>query len=65
MIQPTLVNLHPNEYSQEFHYYPLLVKLDRCFRSCNTVIDLSNNACIPNKIEYLHLSAFKMITGIN
>ena len=22
MIQPTLVNLHPNEYSQEFHYYP-------------------------------------------
>ena len=21
MIQPTLFNLHPNEYSQEFHYY--------------------------------------------
>ena len=21
MIQPTLINLHPNEYSQEFHYY--------------------------------------------
>ena len=20
MIQPTLINLHPNEYSQEFHY---------------------------------------------
>ena len=20
-IQPTLINLHPNEYSQEFHYY--------------------------------------------
>ena len=25
MIQPTLINLHPNEYSQEFHYYPFLV----------------------------------------
>ena len=28
MIQPTLINLHPNEYSQEFHYYPFTVKLD-------------------------------------
>ena len=29
MIQPTLINLHPNEYSQKFHYYPFAVKLDR------------------------------------
>ena len=29
MIQPTLVKLHPNEYSQELHYYPFAVKLDR------------------------------------
>ena len=21
MVQPTLINLHPNEYSQEFRYY--------------------------------------------
>ena len=28
--QPTFIDLHPNEYSQEFHYYPLAVKLDRC-----------------------------------
>ena len=27
-IQSTLINLHPNEYSQEFHYYPFAVKLD-------------------------------------
>ena len=26
MIQPTLINLHPNKYSQRFHYYPFLVK---------------------------------------
>ena len=63
--KPTLINLHPNEYSQEFHYYPFLVKLDRCFESCNTVIDLFNKACIPNKIEDLNLSVFNMITGIN
>ena len=26
-IQPTLINLHLNEYSQEFHYYPFLINL--------------------------------------
>ena len=24
-IQQTLINLHPNEYSQELHYYPFVV----------------------------------------
>ena len=28
MIQPSLINLHPNEYSQKLHYSPLVVKLD-------------------------------------
>ena len=28
------INLHPNEYSQEFHYYPFTVKLDRCVGRC-------------------------------
>ena len=28
MIQPTLTNIYPNEYSQEFHYYSSAVKLD-------------------------------------
>ena len=37
MIQPTFINLHPNEYSQGFHYYPFAVKLDRCVGSFNTL----------------------------
>ena len=65
MIQPTLINLHLNEYSQEFHYCPLAVKLDRCVGSCNTLNDLSNKVCIPNKTEHLNLNAFNMITFIN
>ena len=65
MTQPTLINLHPNEYSQEFHYYPSAVKLDRCAGSCNTLNDLSNKVCIPNKTDDLNLSVFNMITGIN
>ena len=64
-IQPTFINLHPNEYSQEFHYYPFTVKLDKCVGSCNTLNDLSNKVCVPNKTEDLNLSVFNMITGIN
>ena len=37
MIQPTFINLNPIEYSQEFHYYPYAVELDRGVRSCNTL----------------------------
>ena len=65
MTQPTLINLHPNEYSQEFYYYPLAVKLDRCVGSCNTLNVSSNKACVPNKTEDLNLSMLSMITGIN
>ena len=48
-IQPTHINLNPNEYSQEFHFYPFLVQLDRCVRRCNTLNGLSNKVCIPRK----------------
>ena len=63
--EPTLINLHPNEYSQEFHYYSFAVKLDRCVGSCNTLNDLPNKVRVPNKIEDLNLSVFNMITAIN
>ena len=51
MIQPTLINLHTNEYSGELHYYQFAVKLDKCVGSCNTLTDLSNKVCAPNKTE--------------
>ena len=57
MIQPILINLRPREYSQEFHYIPSAVKLDRCLGSSNTFSDLFNKVCVPNKTEDLHLSA--------
>ena len=61
MIQPTLINLLPNEYIQELNYYPLAVQLDRCVGGCN---DLSNKVCVPNKTEDLNLSMLNLITGI-
>ena len=38
MIQPSLINLHSNKYSQEFHYYSFTVKVDRYIGSCNTLM---------------------------
>ena len=64
-IQSTHINLHLNEYSQEFHYNLFVVKLDRCAGSCNTLNDLSNKAYVPSKTENLYLSVFAMIPGIN
>ena len=51
--------------SQEFHYYRFAVKLGRCVGSCNILNELSNKVYVPNKTEYLNLSVFNMITGIN
>ena len=62
MTQPTLISLHTNDTSQEFHYYPFTVKLDRCVGNFNTIDDLTNKLCVPNKTEVLNLSAFIMIS---
>ena len=64
-IQTTLINLHSNEYGQEFHYHSFAVKLDRFAGSCNTPNELSNKVCVPNKTKDLNLSLFNMIAGIN
>ena len=52
-IQPTLINLHLNEYSQKLHYYPTAVKPVTCAGSCNTLNDLSKEVCVSNKTEDL------------
>ena len=65
MIQPTLINLHPNEYTQGLHYYPFTVNLDRCVGSCNPFNDLLNRLYVADKTEDLNVRVFNMITGIN
>ena len=63
-IQPTLINLHPNEYTQVLHHFSFVVNLDRCVGKCNILNALSNKVCVPNKTEDLNLSVLIMITGI-
>ena len=65
MIQPTLINLYSNEHTQGLRYYLFVVKLDKCIRSFNTLGDLSNEICAPNKTENLNLKIFNIIVGLN
>ena len=53
VIQLTFINLRANENNQEFHYYPFAAKLDRYAESCNTLNDLSDKVCIPNKTIWI------------
>ena len=69
-VQATLFNLHPNEYSQDLHYYQFAVKLDWCIESFNTLNDLSSNVCVPNKTRFIskhvqHNYSNKWIKHIN
>ena len=61
--QPTIINLHPNEYNQGLHRCSFTLNLDRCVGSFNVLNDLSNKKCVPNKTEDLSLSVFNMIIG--
>ena len=38
MIWPTLINLHPNKCSQDLHYYPFAVSLDRSAENASKII---------------------------
>ena len=51
IIQPTLNNLCPNEYSQALRCPPFAVNLDRCVGGWSTFNDLPNKVCVPNKAE--------------
>ena len=65
MTQPNLINLHSSRSSQEFHYDPFAVNLERYAGNCNTLNDLSIKVCVPNKTEDLNLSVLNIIIGIN
>ena len=64
-VELTLINLHPNQYSQELHCYLLAVKLDRYVGSWNTFNDLSNKVCVPNKTEDVNTHIFNVMARIN
>ena len=55
MIEPSLIHLHPNKYSQELCYYTFAVNLDRRVVSSNICNELSNRLCVLTKTGNLYL----------
>ena len=49
----------------ELNYYQLIVCLDKCSGSCNTVDDLFTKACVSNKTRALNVKLSNMIPTIN
>ena len=65
MTQPTPINLHSNEFSQELRCIPFAVNFNRCAGSCTTLGNLSSRVCVPNEKQVFNLHVVYMITGIN
>ena len=63
-LQPTSINVHPNEYNKGLRYYPFEVNLGRV-SEVNTFTDLSIKVCVLNKTEDLNLNMLNMIVGMN
>ena len=58
MTEPTIINLHPNEYIEVLRYYPFAVNLGRSMRSFDTLSYLSNKVSARNKTRDLNLIVF-------
>ena len=56
------MNLKPNKHKIISFNTTTMI---RCVGGYNTLNDLSNKVCIPNKTEDLNLSVFNMVKGIN
>ena len=60
-VRPTPIHLK----SDELHYFPFMVSLDRYDSCCNTVEDPFSRICFSNKVKGINLKVFNMIQGIN
>ena len=56
MVRLTLINLNP----AEFKYYPFMISLNKCNRSCNV---LSPKICVLEKTKDIYVKVFNMITN--
>ena len=55
LARPTLIDLNSDELSRGLFHYSFMISLGRVGGSCNTLDDLSNRICLPNKTEDMNL----------
>ena len=58
MTRSTLIDLNSDNYNQGLHYYPLIINLERCRVSCNSLDDSSGQICALHKLEDVNFSVF-------
>ena len=59
--RPTLIDVNP----VELNYYPVMISLDTCNRSCNTLTEILGRIYVPNKTENVNMIFFNLITRTN
>ena len=57
----TLVNINSNEPL----YYLFTVSVIECGGSCNTIDDPYVRVCVPNKVKYMNVKVFKLMSSVN
>ena len=57
----TIVNLN----HIELKYYPFMISLDKCNRSCDAVDEFCTKICVPSKTKDVNVRDFNIITRIN
>ena len=65
MTRPTLINVNADKYNQGLRYCPFIVNIDKRNGSCNTLDDIPDKICVPNKTEDIDLNIFNITTTIN
>ena len=60
-IRPTLINLNP----LELKYYPLMISLEKCSGSCNSVNDLYRGIYVFYIKRNINVKVFNMMTNKN
>ena len=60
MVRQMLINLNPDE----LHYYPFIISMIRCNESCNTIGDLFDRVCVPNKMEVVKRKVLNTVKWI-
>ena len=58
LVRPTLIDLNP----AELKYYPFMIRLDKCSRSCNV---LSPKISVPKETKVVNVKAFNMFANKN
>ena len=57
--------MNPDERNQGLCHYIFLVSLNRGSGSFGNLADPSSRICVLNKIKYVNLNVFNMITKLN